>query len=177
MTGCILDYIDISKDIHFLYETMIAEDQYLYSTKLRFNTEQDFEHWLCERLKCDFHDFYIVKDFYTMSPLGYVYNYDFSLIDGHCKLVIYIIPKFRETGIGSFAAITFMKKLFLMYPLKKLYSTIYDYNKESLQSNYAAGFIEEGVVLDYRYHNGEYHSIHYLSLSKQKFTDTIGKLV
>lgn len=177
MEGYVLDYVDILQDKQFLYDVMCAEEQYLYSTKLQFFLMQSFECWLSERLKNEFHDFFIIRASDLTEPLGYVHNYDFSLIDGHCKLVVYIIPKYRETGLGGVAAITFMKRLFEMYPLRKLYSTIYDYNKESLSSNLAAGFCEEGNLLDYRYYDGEYHSIHYLSISRQQFEKTIGKLV
>ena len=175
--GYVLDYVNILQDIQFLYAVMSAEDQYLYSTKLRFFSIQNFEHWLSGRLKNEFHDFFIIRDSCSKKPLGYVHNYDFSLVDGHCKLVVYIIPEYRETGLGGIAAITFMKKLFAMYPLRKLYSTIYDYNRESLNSNLAAGFHEEANLSDYRYYDGEYHSIHYLSISRQQFEKTIGKWV
>lgn len=177
MEGYALEHINISKDIQFLYKVMAAEDQYLYSTKLRFPSIQNFEQWLSVRLKNEFHDFFIIRESQHMEPLGYVHNYDFSLVDGHCKLVVYIIPEYREIGIGGMAAITFMKKLFAMYPLRKLYSTIYDYNRESLNSNLAAGFQEEANILDYRYYDGKYHSIHYLSISRQQFEKTIGRLV
>ena len=70
-----------------------------------------------------------------------------------------------------------MKQLFLRYPLRKLYSTVYEYNSESLQSNLAAGFEVEGMLKDYRYFNGRYYGLYYLSISKDKFEKTIGKLV
>ncbi|MCM1060669.1 MAG: GNAT family N-acetyltransferase [Eubacterium sp.] len=171
-----MKYVNIPNDIPFLYMAMSAEDQYLYSTKLSFSSMQEFEHWLCCRLKNDFHDFLIIKDAFSLKHLGYVHNYDFSLVDGHCKLVVYIIPECRETGIGSMAAITFMDKLFAEYPLRKLYSTIYDYNKESLKSNLAAGFTEEGILRDYRYYDGGYHNIHYLSISRDDFEKMMRRL-
>ena len=177
MIGCILERVNIPQDTHFLYKIMTAEDQYLYSTKLRFQSQQGFERWLCCRLKSDFHDFYIVRDPHTLIALGYVHNYDFSLIDGTCKLVVYIVPQYSKIGIGGIAAITFMQRLFSMYPLRKLYSTVYEYNEESLRSNIAAGFQEEGILRDYRYQNGKYHSMHYLSMTKPQFDKTIGKLV
>lgn len=177
MNGIKLDFIKIPDDIPFLYKTMLSEDQYLYSTKLRFYSIQTFQHWLECRLGRDFHDFYIIRDSSGLSQIGYVHNYDFSLIDGHCKLVVYIISKYRETGFGGIAAIEFMKTLFFLYPLRKLFSTIYEYNKESLKSNLAAGFELEGIIKDYRYFDGKYHNIYYLSIEKEKFEKTIGKLV
>lgn len=174
---CILDSVILPRDTHFLYEIISSEDQYLYSTKLRFYSEQNFEQWLYQRLNHDFHDFYIIRDTHSSSIFGYVHNYDFSLTDGHCKLVVCIAPKFRATGIGSVAAILFMQQLFDMYPLRKLYSTIYDYNRESLRSNLAAGFTLEGTIQEYRYFNGKFHDMHYLSISREQFKKTLGKLV
>ena len=173
----VLSRIAVPDDIDFLYQAMTADDQYLYSTKLKFGSIQAFEQWLVCRLRGDFHDFYIVTDAKTKQKVGYVHNYDFSLRDGHCKLVVYICPAFRKTGVGAVAAVHFVARLFERYPLRKLYSTIYDYNRESLKSNLAAGFAEEGVLRDYRYYDGTAHSIHYLSLSRDAFETRMKKWV
>lgn len=177
MIGCNLDIIRIPEDIHTIYSFMNADDQYLYSTKLHFQSEMEFEKWLISRLANDFHDFYVIRSDSDGKPLGYVHNYDFSLVDGHYKLVVYICPNYRSTGIGGIAAVKFMKKLFSTYPLQKVYSTIYEYNKESLKSNLAAGFIKEGVLKDYRYYNGTWHDIYYLSITRSQFDRTLGRLV
>lgn len=178
MQPCVLCHVMLPDDIDFLYSTMTADDQYLFSTKIRFWTVQAFEQWLICRLRGDFHDFFIVKHRRTNIKIGYVYNYDFSLQHGHCKLVVYIKPEFRKTGMGAFAAVGFVSYLFQTYPLRKLYSTIYEYNYESLKSNRAAGFVEEGVLKEYRYYDGKIHDIHYLSLSRQTYEQKIlGKWV
>lgn len=177
MARCVLDPVVLPRDTHFLYEMMSSEDQYLYSTKLRFHSEPKFEQWLFQRLTHDFHDFYIIRDVHSSSVFGYVHNYDFSPMDGHCKLAVCIAPAYRTTGIGSIAAILFMQRLFDMYPLRKLYSTIYDYNTESLRGNLAAGFTLEGTIREYRYFDGRFHDMHYLSISREQFENTIGKLV
>lgn len=177
VAGCILTPVVLPRDTRFLYEMMTAEDQYLYSTKLRFYSEQGFEQWLYQRLNHDFHDFYIIRDAHASKVMGYVHNYDFSLTDGHCKLAVCIAPGYRATGIGSIAAIMFMHRLFGLYPLRKLYSTIYDYNSESLRGNLAAGFTLEGTIREYRYFDSRFHDMHYLSISRERFENTIGKLV
>lgn len=177
MVDCKLDYLRIPEDIHMIYSFMIADDQYLYSTKLHFQSEKKFEKWLINRLANDFHDFYVIRSDVATKPLGYVHNYDFSLVDGHCKLVVYICPDYRTIGIGGIAAVIFMKKLFSTYPIRKIFSAIYEYNEESLRSNLAAGFVEEGVLKDYRYYNGMWHNIHYLSITRTQFDKTLGRMV
>lgn len=170
-------YIETEKDIDYLYNCFIAGDQFLYSTKLMFKTMQEFKCWLNGRLHEEFHDFYIVRDGISGASLGYVYNYDFTLTAGHCKLVVYITENFRKVGIGGIVTIKYMKMLFEKYPLRKIYSTIYDYNKESLKSNLSAGFEEEGCLNGYRYYDEVYHKLHYLSMSREKFKNTLEGLV
>lgn len=169
--------INSKRDIDFLYSIFSGEDQFLYSTNLRFNSKQSFEKWIWEHINTDFHDFFMIMEKRNNQLIGYVHNYDFSLIDGHCKLSVYIDERYRKAGTGGFVSIFFINYLFLKYPLRKIYSTIYDYNSESLKSNLAAGFIEEGIIGDYRYHDGQYYAIHYLSISRDKFDDTIRKWV
>lgn len=177
MNDFVLCSIETKEDVDFLFSAFTGEDQFLYSTNLHFNSKRSFENWIRERIGRDFHDFFLVKNKIGGNPIGYVHNYDFSLIDGHCKLSVYVDVRYRKTGIGGFIAIYFLNYLFIEYPLRKVYSTIYDYNHESLNSNLAAGFIEEGMINEYRYHSGKYYPIHYLSIERERFLNTLGKLV
>ena len=181
MTGCRLVPVDLREDLPCLYAMMTGEDQYLFSTKLCFHSMDSFGHWLQDHLGNHFHDFYMVRlasaGDMSETTIGYVHNYDFSLIDGHCKLSVYIQPAYRQTGLGGIAAALFMQRLFAEYPLRKLYSAIYEYNAESLRSNLAAGFQEEGVLRDYRYYNGAYHDLYYLSITREQFQSRLEKLV
>lgn len=167
--------VELKRDIKSLYRFMCSDDQFLFSTNLRFNTEQTFSEWLQKRLQLDFHDFYMVIN--NDKVIGFVYNYDFSLIDGHCKLVVYVSNQYRKIGLGGIAAIMFIKRLFSDYPLRKVYSTIYEYNTQSLQSNLKAGFIDEGTINNYRYYDNKFYPIHFLSMSREVFYKTLGKLV
>lgn len=58
---------------------------------------------------------------------------------------------------------------FVDYPIRKVYFEIYDYNTQSLSSNLQAGFTEEGCLKEYRYHNGVFHDLHILAMSRQDF--------
>lgn len=164
--------LSVEHDIDFLYMNMMCPEQYLFSTKIMSNTIHTFRNWLLNQLRSGFHDFYIVE--YMNQRIGYVHNYDFSMKDGRCKIVVFIEETYREFGIGAITAICFMKKLFEDYPLRKLYLDIYDYNKESLGSNLKAGFIEEGVIKKYRYHDGKFYDLHILSMDKETFERKLG---
>jgi len=174
MIGLVLRKVILQKDIPELYKMMTGDDQYLFSVKIIANSEQQFRDWLCERLKYEFHDFYMLISGKDGHAIGYAHNYDFSLQNGHCKIVVYLIKKYRNTGIGGIGAVQFIDRLFQIYPLRKVYTAVYDYNSCSLINNQKAGFMEEGVLQKYRYYNGEYHGLHILSIDKQTFYSSFG---
>lgn len=164
-----------SRDLSHLYYFHTQDDLPLYSTQLCFNTEQQFNNWLQLRLRNDFHDFFMID--MNKETIGFVYNYCFSPIDGHCKIAVYIDASYRKFGIGALAAIHFMDYLFSTYSIRKIYLTIYDYNEQSLKSNLQAGFISEGCLKQYRYLDGKFFDLHYLSISREKFQNSLRKLV
>lgn len=167
MNNIKLRIVSLKRDTQFLYNSMINSDQYLFSTKILCNTKQRYEEWFIGQLRNHFHDFFIVE--LNNQQIGYVHNYDFSIKDGRCKIVVFIAAKYRTTGIGGVVAIDFMKYLFDSYPLRKVYLDIYDYNKQSLESNLRAGFKEEGQLKEYRFYNGKLFSVHVLSIDRNSF--------
>lgn len=173
MNGVVLRKFYLHADIAYLYKMMINADQHLFSTKITMNSEEGFSDWLLEHIEHDFHDFFVIADEESNVPVGYVHNYDFSLQDGNCKIVVYIDEPYRNTGLGGYCAIQYMDYLFLKYPLKKIYVTIYAYNRESLTSNQKAGFLKEGVLKKYRYYNGKFHDLHILSMDRKRFYTTL----
>ncbi len=175
MTNIILQPVDIERDLNFIYENMLSEDLYLFSSVIVLNTKKDFAEWLNVRLHNEFHDFYMVD--LDGSSIGFVYNYDFSLINGHCKIVTYINKEKRSTGAGGIASVIFIKKLFEAYPIHKIYTTVYDYNEQSISSNLKAGFKKEGYLNEFRYYKGSYHGLYILSMTRRTFFETLGKVI
>ena len=165
------------KETELLYYWMMdPDDQNLFSSTININGESLFRNWLQENMIMGFHDFFMIKNEENHS-IGYVHNYDYSEVDGFCYICVYIAKEFRNTGIGGVAAIKFMKLLFEMYPLRKIYLTVYGYTLQSLNSNRKAGFTEEGKLKQAKFLNGVYYDIHYLSMSRTVFNKTLRKLV
>ena len=54
-----------------------------------------------------------------------------------------------------------------------MYSTVYSYNRKSIENNIAAGLTEEGVISDFRYHNGKYHGLHIFSITREEFDNVV----
>ena len=159
----------------FLYQLMTAPDQYLFSTMIPFNTKEDFANWLLPRVQNEFHDFRMILS--CERVIGFAYNYDFSLINGHCKICMDILEECRNSGAGGIATILYIDYLFQNYPIRKVYTTVYDYNKQSMLSNVRSGFTEEGVLKRYKYHNGVYSDIHYFSINRDIFNAKLKKYI
>ena len=154
-------------DRHFLFSCFTnPQEQYLCFPALRINTFQDFEIWLQENLRSDFHTFFLIT--IKSQTVGFIYSYRQSLIDQLAFIAIYLTPPFRQGMIGSLAMLYFLNYLFSYYPLKRAYMSVYDYNVESIQNLHEAGFEEAGCLKKARYWQGKENDILYFSIEPLK---------
>lgn len=168
---------DFRCDLVEIFELMMqAEDQALFLGRVQINSLPDFEKWMIHNMSMYYHDFYVLQDTQTYKVVGYVYSYDYRLYDLHCKVSIFLKPEYRNVGIGALAGIRFLNELFTSFPLRKIYADVYDYNKQSLQSNLGAGFEEEGVLKEYRFNAGKYYDMHMLSITRERFYEKFGSM-
>lgn len=173
-----LKRFDARRDLDFIRISMLeSDDRFLFSYSLQINSFQHFEKWFMEQLDGNFHDFFMIYTDNDYEPVGYIYSYDFLSADGHCRICVYIDPMYRLTGIAGIATISFLKMLFVEYPLRKVYFTVFDFNKASLESNLHAGFSEEAVLKKFKYYDGEYYDYHILSMERERFFEVFGNLL
>lgn len=157
-------------DLEKMFDMMIgSRDQMLFHGKVQFNTIRDFEDWLMDNMSRAYHDFFVVSDKTNNEVLGFAYSYDYRGYDGHCKVCVVIDEKYRAVGVGAVIGLRLLNELFVNYPLRKIYIDVYDYNKQSLQSNLDAGFVEEGCLKNFRYHNGKYYDMHLLGITRERY--------
>lgn len=167
-----LDLISIHRDAESLFDMMCSADQYLFSVPISCHTTEGFTCWLQDRLAFDFHDF---RGIYNDDKLiGFVHNYDFSYRDGRCHVAACIKEEYRGSGAGVKASVSFLRYLFHTYPLRKIYTSVYSYNTQSLLTNQRAGFVEEGRLLESRYHQGKYWDTVIFSVTKEQFYEEFG---
>lgn len=166
----------MSSDIPLLYQWMMdPEDQYLFSTTLNINSLEHFSKWLHFQMENSFHDFFMMGD--IGNRYGYMHTYDFSMIDGTCYVCVYVRKDMRNSGIAGFYYIQFMDHLFRVYPLRKIYITVYGYNLQSLNSNLKAGFEQEGIMKGSKYHDGKYHDTYILSITRNRFYEKYSRMI
>lgn len=160
----------VQRDLLDIYDIMSTpEEQMQFQEKVPYNSGVEFERWFLNQLNGHFHDFYVIEDTKTRSLVGFVYSYDFRASDGHCMICVYVKPQYRNIGIGALCGLRFLHELFRDYSMRKIYLSIYDYNRQSLLSNLHAGFVEEGCYKAYRFYDGKYWDMHVLAITRDTF--------
>ena len=170
-----VERINIVRDAEKLYELMCATDHYLFSLNFPCHTLNGFLEWFRNRLQYEIHDFYGV--FYMNELIGYVYNYNFTLRNGRCSIVGVVAKEYRGSGLGVKATISFIDRLFRDYPLRKIYTSVYEYNIESLNANTKAGLICEGRLKESKYYQGRYWDTVVFSVEKKQFYEKFRKWI
>ncbi len=169
-----LRLFEYEKDIKCLYDYMTKpENKILFSHVFQTNSDREFVEWLNSRFKCLYHDFYMIelenREGDKNTSIGFTYSYDFFANDGHCKLGLCLFEKYQNKGYGVGAALKMLNYLFATYSLNQVFTTVFDYNQNSLQSNLKGGFKEVGILPNYRFYDGQYYSLHYLTMERENF--------
>ena len=163
------------KDRGSLYSYMSKlENQIMFSHKFQVNNDREFCEWLNDRFRHLYHDFFMIETD-KGETIGFTYSYEFFSNDGHLKFALCLFEEYQNKGYGPVAALHMLKYLFTSYSINQVFTTVFDYNQNSLQSNLKGGFDEVGVLPNYRFYDGKYHSLHYLTMSREKFSEIVGK--
>lgn len=170
MFNVIFRRFDYAKDLERLYTYMMKEEnQILFSHGFQIHNIPMFERWISEKFaKNEYHDFFMIENGQGKT-IGFTFSYDFFHYDAHCKYTLCLYEEFQNHGLGAIAAIKMMDYLFRKYPLKRIFISVFDYNKTSISNNLKGGFEEVGILPEYRFLGGDYFSLHILTISREKF--------
>lgn len=160
------DYKNDSDWIYNIYSNKKESSSFV--SDFYFSTREEFEKIFLSNILNKYYYFNILKDD-TGERLGLIYAHDYKQDSGHIKFSIYIIPQYRQLGVGAFASLRFVHMLFSTLPIHKVYVTVFEGNQISLTNNLQAGFNREATLKDYIFLNGKYQDLIYLSISRKQF--------
>jgi len=169
MYNLTLRTFDWRQDSRCLY-AFLKEDIYqnYFPNKLKTYNQEAFEKWLSDMFVQEkFHDFFIIES--GDYILGFTFSYDFSSGNEHCHYTLCLYEDYINTGFGAVAGLKMIDYLFKRYPLKQIYISVAGCYKNSLESSKKGGFEEVGILPDYTFVNGEYHSLHILRITRNSF--------
>lgn len=159
------------KSLHFHeLRQIILEDEnrFMWMPLKTINCEMDFERYLEYRFNGYYHDFFMIMNAKDQS-IGFVYSHDFYANDGHTMFTIVVKDRYQGQGYGAVASIMFLDYMFKTYNLRKIFTSVYEYNTLSMNTNISGGFTPEGVLKEYRYYNNRYYDLNYSSISRDVF--------
>ncbi len=161
----------------FLYEAYQEYDSiYLFCNMLEIKSKNEFWNIIANKMESSYDEYVIILDKQNNIPIGFIYSYNYNINNQTLYTAIYIKEKFRKSTIGASAGIIFYNYIFKIKPLRKIYCTVYEYNKQSLKLLETAGFEQEGILKKHRYIDGKYYDMFIMALSREKFYKKIGEL-
>ena len=150
--------------------------QALFSHKFQCNSVHSFERWFMEMLNTTYHDFFMIETSAGVT-VGFTFSYAFFANDRHCKFTLCLFDQYKRIGYGALAGVQMLDYLFSSYSLQQVFTTVFDYNSESLSIHQHAGFEKVGELPQYRFLKGNYHSLHYYVIRREVFYQKAAKLL
>lgn len=156
------------KYFEYIYATyQDYNSRFLFTNDLVIESKKEMWNKLDKKIHTYYNEFMIIINVSNDLPVGFIYGYDYNTLNGYIYLAIYIDEKSRNNVIGAEAGMLFLNYLVEKYPIRKVYCTVYEYNKPSFKMLKNAGFKTEGVLKEHRYFNGKYHNMYIVSLERE----------
>ncbi len=161
-----------SNDIVFLFNChQDYNTRYLYSKDMTIKSKNDFTKDFYKKLNYKYHEFMTIKSVDNDDEyIGFINSFRYNPNDGNLYTTICICSKYRNTIYGVQAGMAFYDYLFNKYTIRKIYCSVYDYNKMSMKFLKTAGFKVEGILKSNKYFNGKYFDMYIFSLYKEDFS-------
>jgi len=157
------------------WENDITESN-LWAPTRGLYSELEFQTLIMDRVENFYHEIFIILK-PDNTPVGTVYSYNKSMLNGFAYFAVYFIPQFRKHLITTKACIMFIHYLFSFFPFRKILSNVVGYNYNSLSCVKSAGFQIEGELKDHVYYNGGYHTMVLLAIFREDFYRKFGSMI
>lgn len=160
------------KYFNYIYnEYQDYNSRYLFTNDLNITSKSKMWEILNKKLINNYHEFMIIVNKQTNLPIGFIYSYDYDVRNNYLYITLFIEKKSRNSIYGVESGMIFLNYLFNKYPIRKVYCTVYKYNKMSFKFLQNAEFEMEGVLKEHRYFDGKYHDMMIFSFNREKLDD------
>lgn len=103
------------------------------------------------------------------SPIGYALAYNMTPWDGWLTVGIYVEEEYRLKGHGGEAALLCIDALFRWFPLRRIYTEIYDFAEPIVRLVEAMGFEEVGCLPEHYWHQDRHWDLHTMMLTRERW--------
>ena len=163
------EYFDFVYDCYQDYDSI-----HLFSNFLEIKSKNEFWDIFVDKLKKRYLEFMIILNKENNIPVGFIYSYDYNIVNQTVYIAICICKEKRKNIYGVLSGIIYFNYLFKTKPIRKVYCAIYSFNKECFEILSKIGFLKEGNLKKHRYYNGEYYDTYIMSLTRNNLYEFMG---
>lgn len=149
---------------------------YLFCNNLEIKSKNEFWDTFTTKMTNSYNEYMIIISKENNEPIGFIYSFNYNTVNQTIYTAIYIIEKYRKSSIGAISGMIFYQYVFKTKPIRKIYCTVYEYNKDSLKLLKTAGFKQEGLLKKHRFLAGSYHDMYLMSLSREELYKVWGRI-
>ena len=163
---------------YFDYVYKIYQDygsRYLFTNNLNIVSKKKMWDDISKKINYTYHQFMIIMNVKKQIPVGFIYSYDYNIKDNYLYLAVCLEDNARNSVIGAEAGMIFLNYLFKNYPIRKIYCTVYEYNKMCMSFLKNAGFKPEGILKEHRYFDGKYYDMNILAFYREWLPELSGR--
>lgn len=167
------------EDKYFDYVYELYQDynsRYLFTSDLNIISKKKMWEDIKKKMEYTYHQFKIIINARKQIPVGFIYSYNYNLKDNYLYIAICIEKKERNGVVGAEAGMIFLDYLFKSYPIRKVYCTVYEYNKMSMSFLKNAGFKTEGILKEHKYFAGKYYDMNILTFYREDLLELAERL-
>lgn len=151
------------------------ESKFLWTENRSIPNELEFQDNFISKFRGYYHVFLFINRKQDNEPVGFIYSYNYNSIDGYLSTTLFIDKKCRNKAVGPEAGALFFDYLFKYYPIRKIYSDVFDYNEASKSFLNSSGFVHEGKLAQHRYFDGKYHDLNMFALYRDTYYEKWSK--
>jgi RimJ/RimL family protein N-acetyltransferase len=115
--------------------------------------------------------FFLVRERRMGAPIGFLCGYNHNPWDGWMWVGAYIEEPFRYRGHGGEASLLGLDFLFRKFPLRMVYTEIYEFARPLLKLSETLGFEEVGYQPNHYWHEDRFWGIHRLSVTRERWDE------
>jgi RimJ/RimL family protein N-acetyltransferase len=160
-------------DYAYLYYGLFTAPENLFRSRLHGDTPglDGFVRAISERCFAQF----LGVNGSSGSPFAHFGAYAANLRDGTCSFEVTAAPDVMTTDVFREALSLFLTYLFRMWPFRKAYTHVTEFNLSSVSWALGALFEEEGLLRDFEYYAGRFWDVHVVATLRPHWeTPTLG---
>lgn len=111
------------------------------------------------------------------APIGYLSATRADFRNGHCHMSVFAAERFQRSLYPAEGAALFMVHVMRLYPFRKIYFELPEFNATELAHSLRSVAKVEGRLLDHEYHDGRYWDLLIASAGRDVVADRLAPLV